>query len=82
MKKTGFAFLQFFILSSSINAAIRYVTPSGAGLMKGTTWVNAFPGTLLQAAITASIAGDEVWVMSGTYFTTNTNNRNIYFNNN
>lgn len=80
MKKIGFTFLQFFILSSSINAAIRFVTPSGAGLLNGTSWANAFPGTSLQAAITASIAGDEVWVATGTYFTTNTANRNIYFN--
>lgn len=76
----SFTFLQFFILSSSINAAIRYVTPSGAGSMNGTTWANAFPGVSLQTAINASAPGEEVWVMNGTYFTTNTANRNIYFN--
>jgi hypothetical protein len=74
--------LIFFLLSLvclNANAAIRYVSPSGAGTMNGTSWANAFQGTSLQAAITASIAGDEVWVMSGTYFTTTTANRNIYF---
>ena len=61
------------------NAIIRYVTPSGGLLMNGSNWANAFPGTSLQTAINASAPGDEVWVMTGTYFTTNTNNRNIYF---
>ncbi|MEQ1677185.1 MAG: choice-of-anchor Q domain-containing protein [Chitinophagaceae bacterium] len=73
----------FFLLISSIafraNAVIRYVTPAGAGSMNGISWVNAFPGTSLQEAITASAPGDEVWVMTGTYFTTTTANRNIYF---
>jgi len=62
------------------NAIIRYVTPTGTGLLNGSNWANAFPGTSLQTAINSSIAGDEVWVMTGTYFTTNSNNRNIYFN--
>jgi Secretion system C-terminal sorting domain len=60
-------------------AVVRYVTPSGAGLMNGSSWTNAFPGTSLQIAISTSVAGDEVWVQSGTYFTTNTFNRTIYF---
>jgi hypothetical protein len=67
----------FFI---ELNAVTRYVSPSGAGLMNGTSWTNAFPGTLLQTAINVSAPGDEVWVATGTYFTTNTANRNIYFN--
>jgi hypothetical protein len=73
--------LNFFILLIALqaNALTRYVTPSGAGLLDGTSWANAFSGSSLQAAITASTTGDEVWVMSGTYFTTAGNNRNIYF---
>ena len=74
-------FILFMItIYSQANAEIRYVTPSGVGLMNGTSWANAFPGTLLQTAINASAPGDEVWVATGTYFTTNTANRNIYFN--
>ena len=73
--------LPFFILFIAIqaNAATRYVTPSGAGLLDGISWANAFPGTSLQTAITASTSGDEVWVMTGTYFTTTGTNRNIFF---
>jgi hypothetical protein len=79
MKICNLSFLLFYLFSLPAYTATRYVSPSGAGLMNGTSWANAFPGSSLQSAITSSIAGDEVWVMSGTYFTTATNNRNIYF---
>lgn len=70
----------FFFFAIS-NATIRFVTPAGGLVVQdGTSWTNAFPGTSLQIAINASIPGDEVWVAAGTYFTTNTANRNIYFN--
>ncbi len=74
--------LSFFAVCIAFHshALTRYVTPSGAGLLNGTSWANAFPGSSLQAAITASTSGDEVWVMTGTYFTTAGTNRNIYFN--
>ncbi|MFM9908351.1 MAG: hypothetical protein ACKVOW_03325 [Chitinophagaceae bacterium] len=69
-----------FLCSTSSNAVIRYVSPSGGSLlMDGTSWLNAFPGASLQVVINASVPGDEVWIMSGTYLTTATNNRNIYF---
>jgi hypothetical protein len=67
----------FFI---ELNAVTRYVTPTGAGLMNGSSWVNAFSGTSLQTTINSSAPGDEVWVATGIYFTTNAANRNIYFN--
>lgn len=60
-------------------ALVRYVTPGGAGVMNGTSWSNAFPGTSLQNAINISLSGDQVWVAGGTYFTTNTSNRGISF---
>ncbi len=80
MKTVKLNILLICFFSFSANAATRFVTSTGAGLLNGTNWANAFPGTSLQAAINASIAGDEVWVATGTYFTTNTANRNIYFN--
>ncbi len=71
----------FFLVLFNANAAIRFVTPAGGLVVAdGTSWTNAFPGTSLQAAINASSPGDEVWVAAGTYFTTNTASRNIYFN--
>ena len=80
MIKQSFKFLPLFLLSLTTHAATRFVTPTGAGLMNGISWGNAFPGGSLQAAITASVPGDEVWVQNGTYFTTTGTARNIYFN--
>ncbi len=54
----------------SANATTRYVTPTGAGSKNGTSWTNAAEGSALQAMITASSNGDQVWVAAGTYFTT------------
>ncbi len=67
------------LFATTANAIIRYVTPSGANAMDGTSWVNAFPGTSLQIAINASSPGDEVWVQSGTYFTSSIGDRNSWF---
>jgi hypothetical protein len=79
MKKINLSLTVFCLVALNVHAATRYVTPAGAGLLNGTSWVNAFPGNSLQTAINASAPGDEVWVMAGTYSTTATNNRNIYF---
>lgn len=78
MKKLLFLSIISLISFSSFSA-IRYVTPTGAGSMNGSSWLNAFPGSSLQAAITASATGDEVWVAAGTYFTTTGTNRTISF---
>ncbi|MFN0016354.1 MAG: choice-of-anchor Q domain-containing protein [Saprospiraceae bacterium] len=67
------------LFSIQSSAATRYVTPAGAGAMDGTSWANAFPGASLQTAITASASGDQVWVAAGTYLTTTTTTRTIYF---
>lgn len=79
MKTTTLLPFLILFIALQANAVTRYVTPSGAGAFDGTSWANALPGTSLQAAITASGTGDEVWVMAGTYFTTTGTNRNIYF---
>jgi hypothetical protein len=79
LKTTILSTIIILSIALKTNAVTRYVTPTGAGLLDGTSWANALPGGSLQAAITASASGDEVWVMSGTYFTTSGSNRNIYF---
>ncbi len=80
-RKISIVTILIFLFACNIcQSAIRYITVSGNGLLNGTTWSNAFPGTSLQTAINSSAPGDEVWVAAGTYFTTNTANRNIYFN--
>ncbi|MCE3294829.1 MAG: hypothetical protein K0R65_543 [Crocinitomicaceae bacterium] len=60
-------------------AAIHHVTPSGAGLMDGTSWSNAFPGEQLQTVIDNAIPGDQLWVACGVYYTTATIDREIAF---
>jgi hypothetical protein len=79
LSKNKLILLFAVLIFSNAGAVIRYVTPAGAGLQNGTNWANAFPGTSLQATINASAPGDEVWVMSGTYFTTTLASRSIYF---
>jgi hypothetical protein len=68
--KTVFALALFFLLSISVAYAqtTRYVTPTGAGAMDGSSWANA--GSDLQATINASATGDNVWVATGTYLPT------------
>jgi len=59
------AILFFILLSSTVSATIRYVTPTGAGTLAGTSWVNA--ASDLQLTINNSSSGDEIWVAAGTY---------------
>ncbi len=70
-----------FLLTISLHtfATTRYVTPTGAGAMNGTSWINAFQGSSLQSTINAATSGDEVWVAAGTYYTTTGTNRNLSF---
>lgn len=61
---------------------ILHVTESGSGLMDGSSWGNALPGTLLQIAIerAASCGGTrQVWVAGGTYKPTRTTARAVSF---
>jgi len=59
------ALIAILTVSLSAKAAIRYVTPSGAGSMNGSSWTNA--SNDLQNMINASASGDEIWVAAGTY---------------
>lgn len=60
----SFLFMAFKV--SKLKAqVIHYVTPTGAGLMNGSSWTNASAN--LQNMIDASMPNDEVWVAAGTY---------------
>ncbi|MCU0532015.1 MAG: right-handed parallel beta-helix repeat-containing protein, partial [Syntrophales bacterium] len=48
-----------------LEAKILHVTPAGSDAASGLTWTNA--KKTVAAAITASAAGDEIWVAQGTY---------------
>lgn len=56
-------------LVAPAEAAVRYVNASLAtGANNGTSWADAYRGAgALQAALTASVSGDELWVAAGTY---------------
>lgn len=79
MKKIILFSVFLIVFAITAHGTIRYVTPSGAGALDGTSWANAFPGSSLQTAIDASTVNDEVWVAAGTYYTTTTTNRAISF---
>jgi predicted outer membrane repeat protein len=50
---------------TTAQAAIIYVNSVAVGANTGATWANAF--TNLQAALTISAAGDQIWVAKGVY---------------
>lgn len=69
----------FMLLVFQSHAAIRYVSVTGSGLLDGSSWTNAYPGSSLQTAINNSNSGDEVWVAAGTYYPTAGTDRMISF---
>ncbi len=65
--------------AGSAHAAIRYVNVGLAtGSNDGSSWANAYRGVDgIATAVTASVAGDEVWVAAGTYRPTATTSRTV-----
>ncbi|MDR0415508.1 MAG: right-handed parallel beta-helix repeat-containing protein, partial [Prevotellaceae bacterium] len=67
LRMAGALTLAIVLLSTTLQAATYYVTPTGAGAKNGTSWDNAFGN--IQLAIDKAIADstDEVWVKQGIY---------------
>lgn len=68
-------------LLAPANAGTLYVDAAlGSGANDGSSWANAFQGPDgLQAALAASVFGDQIFVADGSYRTTSTGSRTISF---
>jgi hypothetical protein len=75
----SFAVIAGAMSVSSASAAVRYVNAALAtGLNDGSSWANAYQGAGgLATALTAAAAGDQLWVVTGTYKPTTTATRTI-----
>jgi|GEM_PF-1716943 len=64
---------------SAAEAAVKYVTPGGAGAKNGSSWANAYGEAEFPAAIQSATAGDEFWVAAGAYRPSVTNDADATF---
>ncbi len=81
MKTHALAVVLSFALAAPALSAVRYVDATLAtGAGTGTSWADAYRGAgALQAALTAAVAGDEIWVKAGTYLPGSSPNRTASF---
>lgn len=70
------AFVLFLSVSSVFAGTTYYVSPEGKAKQDGTSWTTA---TTLKTALNHAIAGDQVWVKSGTYLVTSGTDRSKSF---
>jgi hypothetical protein len=68
--------LLLVFVSSALSAERFYVTPTGGSDTPGNSWMTP---TSLHSALARAQAGDEVFVLQGTYLTSHTNNRQRSF---
>ena len=68
--------LSLFLLSFQASATRWYVSPSGTPTADGSSWTAT---TTLTSALSRVVAGDEVWVLQGTYLPADRPGRNASF---
>lgn len=67
-----------FLYSSLAHSQVIFLDSTATGNNSGINWENAF--TDLHDALELAQYGDEIWIAKGTYFTTKTDDRSIFFN--
>ncbi|MDA0991895.1 MAG: hypothetical protein O3A51_14240, partial [Verrucomicrobia bacterium] len=74
----AFAFAAWVTIQTA-TAATNYVNSQvlPGGLKDGSTWANAY--SKLEAALSGSSSGDEIWVAAGTYYPTNGTDKTATF---